>query len=212
MKTILLIIICLCCIGIGAYCQTFSEWFFQKKTRIKRLQQQIAALEALKAILQKGYWQTEEGVDSIHFIEQEGFDIDKDFITHLQSVKPAFKYGSEVVACYEVAHIMRKWLELWRDKYSRSPWLRLREINRISADLIGIIKMVNERLAQLNQLISDDHMDMEDGERWDAIREIEIDIRSAFEASTRCITGVERLIQFREQQAANDAYLKSILQ
>jgi hypothetical protein len=212
MKTLLLIIICICCLGIGAYCQTFSEWFFQKKTRIKRLEQQIAALEALNAVLQKGYSMAEKGVDSVHVIEQEGLVNDEDFIAHLRSVKPVIKYGPERVTCYELTRLMIKHVEAWRDAYSRNPWLKLREINLINAEFSVIVNIVNERLTLLQELISEDKMEMEDEERWDAISEIEMDIREAYESSNQCISGVMALIRSREQQAANDAYLKSLLQ
>jgi len=212
MKTLLLIGICLCCLGIGAYCQTFSEWFFQKKTRIKRLEQQIAALEALNATLKKGYALSEQGVDSIRIPEQEGLAMDEDFLTHLRTVKPAFKQGAEVVTCNELARAIENRLEGWRETYAHSPWLKPQEIDLISMVVTAIITTANYRLAHLEQLISDDQMEMEDGERWDAIREVEVDIRTTYEMSIRCIGATERLIEFREQQAANDAYLKSLLQ
>ncbi|MDO6433047.1 hypothetical protein Q4E93_20735 [Flavitalea sp. BT771] len=212
MKIFILITICICCLGIGAYCQTFSEWFFQKKTRIRRLQQQIAALETLSATLKKGYALAEQGVDSVRIPEREGLVMDDDFLTHLRTVKPAFKYGAEVVSCHELVRVMEKRLERWSETYAQSPWLKPRESDLICGVMTGIIKTANYRLDHLHQLISDDQMEMEDGARWDAIKEAEVDIRATYELSNRCIAASGHLIEFREQQAANDAYLKSILQ
>lgn len=51
--------------------QTFSEWWQQKKTRIKYLRQQAAILGILKETIEKGYEGAEEGVDSVGAIAEE---------------------------------------------------------------------------------------------------------------------------------------------
>ena len=58
MQTIIftaLITVGLCFAGFVTYGQTFSEWWQQKKTRIKYLRQQAAILGILKETIEKGY-------------------------------------------------------------------------------------------------------------------------------------------------------------
>jgi hypothetical protein len=212
MKTLLLIIICICCLCIGAYCQTFSEWFFQRKTRTKRLQQQIVALELLRATVQNGNLLAEKGVDTVRSFEQDNFLMDEDFLAHLRTVKPTFIDAPEVIACYALATVLTMRIEGWIELYSHNHWSRLKELNLIGEQILALTRDVISDIQQLTQLISDQRLEMEDGDRWEAIRQVEVDIRGAFENFRKYTWEVWRLVHLRQQQDANDAYLKSILQ
>lgn|GEM_PF-4382080 len=212
MKTLLLIGICICCLGIGASCQTFSEWFFQRKTRIRRLQQQIVALELLKTTVQNGNLLIAKGVDTVRSFEQDNFLMDEDFIAHLGTVKPTFKDAPEVIACYALANALITRMKGWIELYSFNHWSKLKELNLIGEQIIALTRDVLSDLHELTELISDQRLEMEDGDRWQAMRQVELDIRRAFENFRKYNSEAWRVIFYREQQAANDAYLKSILQ
>ena len=61
--------------GVSLSAQTFSEWFSQKKTQIKYLQQQIAALAAFTDDLQDGYHIIQKGTGVISDLCQGDFEL-----------------------------------------------------------------------------------------------------------------------------------------
>lgn len=98
MKHIFLLLIAslLLALPLATKAQTFSEWFFQKKTQKKYLQQQIALLETYLIALKQGYSIAQDGLGLIHSIKNGEFDLHNAFYTSLKTVNPKIKGLSAV--------------------------------------------------------------------------------------------------------------------
>lgn len=87
----------LCCFLLCAFsfqltqAQTFAEWFSQKKTQIKYLTQQIAALEQYGSYVKKGYQIAQGGWDGIGNSVKGEFDLHSAYYSSLKQVNPAIK-------------------------------------------------------------------------------------------------------------------------
>jgi hypothetical protein len=66
--------------------QTWSEFFKQKKTQIKYLTQQIAALRVYMGYVEKGYRITRDGVDLARDLKNGEFSLHKDYLRSLDGI------------------------------------------------------------------------------------------------------------------------------
>ena len=87
----------LCCFLLCAFsfqltqAQTFAEWFSQKKTQIKYLTQQIAALEQYGSYVKQGYQITQGGWNGIGNWVKGEFDLHSAYYSSLKQVNPAIR-------------------------------------------------------------------------------------------------------------------------
>lgn len=77
-------------VPVNAFAQTpnFNELFKQKKTQIRYLVKQIAALKVYLERLKKGYEIVDKGLTTIGDIKDGKFSMDKDYLTSLKNVSP----------------------------------------------------------------------------------------------------------------------------
>jgi len=78
------------------HAQTFSEWFFQKKTQKKYLLKQIALLETYLQEVKQGYDICKDGLNLIHQIKNGEFDLHNAYYNSLKTVNPKIKGFSAV--------------------------------------------------------------------------------------------------------------------
>src|ERR1019366_7395881 len=80
----------------GLEAQTFAEWFRQKKTQIRYLEQQIAALKVYTGYLEKGYHIAQSGLTTIGEIKNGEFSLHQTFFSSLSQMNPAIGAGARV--------------------------------------------------------------------------------------------------------------------
>lgn len=73
------------------HAQSFAEWFSQKKTQIKYLTQQIAALQAYKSSLEQGYGILKSEWGAIGNFKNGEFGLHQDYYQSLSAVNPQVK-------------------------------------------------------------------------------------------------------------------------
>jgi hypothetical protein len=81
-----------------ASAQTFAEWWSQKKTQIKYLNQQFAALMAYGQYVKQGYLVSQNGLGSISGWAKREFDLHASRYRSLRQVNPAIKDDGRAVA------------------------------------------------------------------------------------------------------------------
>jgi hypothetical protein len=78
------------------YAQTFAEWFSQKKTQIKYLTEQIAALNACETSLKQGYSMMKSEWGAIGNFKNGEFGLHQDYYNSLSQVNPLVKSNSDL--------------------------------------------------------------------------------------------------------------------
>lgn len=78
------------------YGQTLAEWTRQKKTQIKYLVQQIAALQVYATYVEKGYNIAKNGLNMIGDIKKGDFNLRRDYFSSLKNINPTVKAYSKI--------------------------------------------------------------------------------------------------------------------
>jgi hypothetical protein len=90
MKTIWIAMV-MVCLSLKGVSQTFDEWFEQKKTQIRYLKEQLAALEAYAQVAEQGYRIAQTGTQWIAEIKQGDFTMHQAYFNSLLLVQPAIR-------------------------------------------------------------------------------------------------------------------------
>lgn len=96
-KRMLLVMLLLAITASAARCQTFAEWWSQKKTQKKYLLEQIAALQVYTGYLKKGYEIANSGLNTIKDFKNGEFGLHSDFYTSLKAVSPAMRNNAKAI-------------------------------------------------------------------------------------------------------------------
>src|SRR5690348_10673355 len=78
-------------LAVSCRSQNADEWLHQKRTQIKYLQKQIAALQVFLEVAKKGYDIAQERLAIIGNIKDGDFKMHRDFIGALSLVNPRIK-------------------------------------------------------------------------------------------------------------------------
>lgn len=89
----------------AAKCQTWSEWWSQKKTQKKYLLEQIAALQVYTGYLKKGYEIAGTGLGTVKDIKNGEFGLHSTFFSSLKAVSPAIRNNAKVagIIAFQIA-------------------------------------------------------------------------------------------------------------
>jgi hypothetical protein len=143
-----------------AKAQTFSEWFDQKNTQKKYLLQQIAALQAYASVLKTGYRIAHAGLGSIGSSAKTEYNLHNRYYTGLKTASPAVKNSSQVRDILRLQGDINTALSrLPQDPYDQ----------RVKA---AVLKDCSQQLTELQQVASDNNLEMSNNERLKRINAI----------------------------------------
>jgi len=197
-------------LGTITYGQTFSEWWQQKKTRIKYLEAQDAALAALRLTTENGYEGEEEGLDSISTIKAEEYQLHQKYFGSLLIVNPKIKNSSQLVASLQMENDVVDMVATNLHNYTQTPWLSSNERTLINSVLTGLTTDIHESVKSLRDLITDDYLQLSDGERTRAIDTAAKQIINLYDYTLANIVNINQLIETRQETAAELEKLKNL--
>ena len=177
-KCVLLVlgVMCLSCVQA----QNSDEWMKQKKTQIKYLLQQIAALKVYIEYAQKGYEIVGDGLNVIGKIKKGDFKLHDEYFTSLRSVNPNIRKYSKVAAAITLqARIISE---------TKKGLSAMRESGQFTPDELDYSKKVIDRLLSdcldcINELyvvITAGELEMKDDERIKRIERLYLDMRDKY--------------------------------
>jgi len=85
MKSVFLLLVCMMTHALTK-AQTFDEWFHQKATQEKYLEEQLAALKTYEAVALKGYQLLQQGLTTIGEVRQGELNLHQAFYAGLAIV------------------------------------------------------------------------------------------------------------------------------
>lgn len=206
----ILILLSLFIVSINANSQTWEEWTRQKKTKIKRLLEQIAANQVYIEYAKKGYKIATDGLHTIRDIKNGDFRLHLGFVDSLKIVNPKIKNS------VKVADIIAAQLRIIK---STSFALRqMRESQQFTTDEVDYCKKVfdnllEECLKNIDELffvVTNGQASMNDEERIRRIDKLYLDMqeKSAFTSSFSNEIGTLAIQRLTEQTEIN--YSKKI--
>ncbi|MBO9674151.1 MAG: hypothetical protein J7577_11945 [Sphingobacteriaceae bacterium] len=185
-----------------ARCQTWSEWFSQKKTQEKYLLEQIAAVKLYAGYLKKGYEVARSGWNTVSDLASGEFRLHNRFISALASVNPAI--GRSV----KVAEIVSFQLEIMK------LFAALKARQGLSLAVFGYVREVEHKVLSecwddldgLFLVVTSGRLEMGDAERLsrlDTIHRLMQD-RTSFVRDFAGQVSIMQRIKLREEKSVDN--------
>ncbi len=186
--------------------QTFAEWFSQKKTLIKYLTQQIAALESLESDVKKGYAIAAGGLSNIGSITGAEFSLHQSYFASLKAVNTAVKNNPDLAAISQYAEAIS------RDLGGLNNLNGLDDNTRtyIGQVTIKVLQECNANLSELEPVVADGQVQMSDQERLTKLHEIYEHIKDQYVFTRHFCNAVNSLQQQKTQDAQSIQTLKNV--
>ncbi|WP_345949197.1 hypothetical protein ABDD95_20335 [Mucilaginibacter sp. PAMB04274] len=83
--------------------QTFAEWWIQRKTQLKYLQQQIVALQVYGGYVRQGYQLTQQGLGSVTAWTGKEWSLHAAYYASLKAVKPLIQNDPKALEIFRYA-------------------------------------------------------------------------------------------------------------
>ena len=164
----------------SAYAQLWEEWFQQKKTQIKYLEQQIAALKVYTDYAKKGYEVVSSGVNLVNDIKNGDFSLHNDYFGSLKQINPAISNSVKVaeILAYQFSIL----------KLSNDAVKSVQSDKNFTAEEINYLKKVFNNLMQACSAVLDElllatgnnELEMKDGERLKWIDRLYMDMKDKY--------------------------------
>lgn len=167
-KAVLFVMILLMVNATTTFAQTFAEWFSQKKTQIKYLNQQIAALIQYENYVMQGYRISQDGLGGIGDWVKAEFDLHSDYYQSLNQVNPAI--GSDPRADSIISYT--KQIPVRFDHLMHISILDAGGRDYIRRVRSAVIAACDQDLAELQTIMTSGKLQMTDDERIRRLDEI----------------------------------------
>jgi len=148
-----------------AFAQTAAEWTQQKKTQIKYLVQQIAALQVYTTYVEKGYSIAHSGLNMIQDIKKGDFNLHSDYFSSLKNVNPTVKAYSKIAEIISMQINIVKACHQQRSNMNNSKQFNSDEISYAGKVFENVLNGCTEITDQLIVITTDGLLQMKDDER-----------------------------------------------
>lgn len=177
--TLLLVMMC---VGLCVTAQTLEEWTKQKKLQTSYKLNQIAALYAYLEVAKKGYDIAKVGWSLVGDLQAGEFSLHS---THFGSLKAVHPLVRDYPVALEIGHVYRQinrevnWINTYlidQTMLEEEEMLAVKRYNRKTGEQSDGV------MDELNELLTSDSYEMDDGERLAAIDQLYIGIQQLFKA------------------------------
>ncbi|RKR84282.1 hypothetical protein BDD43_4514 [Mucilaginibacter gracilis] len=156
--------------------QSFDEWFNQKKTQIKYLTQQIAALQACRTSLEQGYAMMKSEWGAIGNFKNGEFGLHQGYYNSFSAVNPQVKGSVNVTTIQAEQQSIISQFNAIRNLNG----LQANEQSYIGSVRQNIIDQCNKDLDDLQAVLSAGQLQMTDDERIKRINQITAAIKDKY--------------------------------
>ena len=160
--------------------QTWDEWFRQKKTKLKYIEQQIAAFEVYAGYLKKGYEIVDEGWNAVNDIKHGDFDLHNNYFNSLKQVNSSIGNYDKIDG---ITNLQMQILQVddGIKKFTQDNENILADekdyINKVMANLLSNCA---DNLDELKKLTTNDSLLMRDDQRLKRIDNLYIDMEDKY--------------------------------
>ena len=155
-----------------AYTQTFDEWFRQKKTQIKYLIDQIAALQVYSSYVEKGFDIAKQGLNAINTIKKGDFSIHDQYFSALKKVNPKIKSywkAADIITTeYNIIKACHREIKFIHN----NPQITGDEIDYFSNTFSNVLDDCGKIINDLSTIVTPGSIELKDDERLKRIDEL----------------------------------------
>jgi len=195
----------LICFGLLAFsfqpvsAQTFAEWFSQKKTQIKYLTQQIAALEQYESVIKQGYRIAQGGWDGIGSWVKGEFDLHSAYYSSLKAVNPAIRDNLKADSVVSYAQLV----PLQFDQLNGLAALGAGDRDYVSRVRSALLEATDKDISELKLVMTSGKAKMTDDERLSRLDKIYERVQDKLVFS-RSFCAAVRLLIVQRNDSLND--------
>ncbi|HWZ35204.1 MAG TPA: hypothetical protein VNW51_03550 [Mucilaginibacter sp.] len=186
--------------------QTFAEWFSQKKTQLKYLTEQIAALEQYGNYVKQGYQIARNGWGGIGNWAKGELDLHSAYYGSLKTVNPAIKNNPKADSIVSCAQLIPEQFDHLNGLASLDNSTR----NYIGKVKSAVLTETDKDLAELQMVITDGQAELTDDERMERLDAIDERVRDKLVFSGSFCNSLRILIVQRINSLNDMKTLKSI--
>jgi hypothetical protein len=161
-KKLMIILLFVCSAG---HAQNADEIFSQKKTLIKYLTQQVAALQVYMSYAQKGYAVAKDGLNLIGDIKKGDFNLHSSYFNSLQKINPGVATYSKIAGIISCNVKLVNSYKTFFKKMKLSGQFTDKEINYIHTVFNKVLDDAAQVVDEVTLLITPNEYDMKDDER-----------------------------------------------
>jgi len=208
-KTLLITLVCLS--FYTGHSQTWSEWTRQKKTQIKYLLRQIAALQVYIGYAKKGYEIADKGLSTISNIKNGEFNLHRDFFSSLKMITPRIREYSKVTDVISIQLRIVKTYQRSIKSVRESHQFTESELDHITTVFTRLVNASVDNVEELIRLITASKYEMKDDERLKRIDVVHTDMQEKASmvqsfSHSNSIMAVQRLKEKNDIQVMKKLY------
>ncbi len=191
--------------------QTYAEWFRQKKTQIRYLEQQIAALQAYSWVAEKGYDIVKSGLDVIGDIKNGDFSLHNNYFSSLQKVNPNIKAYTKISEIISMQVDIVKSCHQQRLNLNKSGQFRSDEIVHVGKVFDKLLDGCSGIIAQIIMLTTEGQLQLKDDERIKNIDGLYNEMQERYQflqhySNENAILAIQRLKDKNDVTVASELY------
>jgi len=208
MKKFITVILLL--LGFFSQAQGIGDWFNQKKTKIKLLKQQIAALQVYIGYAEKGYKIATTGLHAIRDIKNGEFNLHQAYFSSLKKVNPKIKHAAEVAEIIGLQISIVNHFKRAIKTYKASGFYNSGELGYVGHVYAEITAGCLQDIDALMNLITDNKLQMTDDERIAGINKLYADMQDKHSFTQSFTNDGLLLIQQRQQEENNNSATRQL--
>ena len=160
--------------------QLWEEWFQQKKTQIKYLEQQIAALKVYTDYAKKGYEVISSGINLVNDIKNGDFNLNNDYFGSLKQINPAISNSvkvAEIIAYqFSILKLSKDVVQSVQSDKNFTP----DEISYLKKVFDSLVLACSSLLDELLLVTSNNELELKDDERLNRIDRLYLDMKDKY--------------------------------
>ncbi len=213
MKKISVLVIVFSFIAVSLHAQTWDEWFKQKKTQIKYLTQQVAALQVYEGYVSKGYQIAKGGLQTISKIKNGEFTLHEAFFSSLTHINPSLQQYSRIADIIALQLNINKQYKRYYEsanQSNQSNQLHSNERQYINSVFISLLQNCTNDISDLITLLTDGQLRLEDDERLQRIDAIYKNMLNKYGFAQTFSRQVNILTLNRQKEGVETSSLQSL--
>jgi polyhydroxyalkanoate synthesis regulator phasin len=115
------------------------------------------------------------------------------------------------MSSYALVAILAERVNKSLDNYVQHSQMSQEDIEWVGAYMRDMLREMRNELYELEELTTDDELEMKDDERKESIQMLEQDIRGSYEMGMTFLEQINELLILSRQQKVNEEYLKKLL-
>ncbi|MDO3641518.1 hypothetical protein [Mucilaginibacter sp. L3T2-6] len=179
--------------------QTFAEWWSQKKTQIKYLARQIAALEVYGSYLKQGYKIAGKGLGNIAGFTGSEFSLHSDYYKSLKTVNPLVKDNPEAAAIAQYATAIPAEFDYLKG-FNGLDEADQKYIGSVAGK---VLEECSNDIAELQLVMTSGETEMTDDERLKRLHQVSTRIKDKYAFTLNFRNQVRMLLAQRNRELQN---------